>query len=420
MRTLALALALALVVAACSDPTLTLRFRVTSSPEAACLDTANRQVTSCSDVTMACRAAVSIRVFDPSDPASPYITVCQELTTQNLCSIAAVDLPQPANRVNAQTLEIEMVVYPIARLSTDTTTGQLICPSDVTFDALGFPEASIEPCSASNGTCAPTPAIGGVAFYHPGDAETIVDLGCVDLAQLHDISCTGGVAVAVRSSVEDFDTGVSVSSTLADQLTVQIGEPKPITSSTGDTYYQLNSVDLVPLTRVTGQTTPGWDGTLTRELANLCTIVLEDAPGSTTSARCKAIPDTTYQVANPTIDTSGTRLSKHTLDGILTALGMTQVPTAGLVIGVILDANGNPVPNLQITPSLGSVVYLTADRTGLATRTSSNGIFMSQDAPFGATFNASSSGGLSATGLGGLIEGRITVIVLQFEMPAGQ
>ncbi len=420
MRILALSLSFSLSLAACSDPTLTLRFRVTSSQEAACLDAANRPVTSCSDVTMTCRAAVSIRVFNPNDPASPYITVCQELTTQNLCSIAAVDLPQPATKVNAQTLEIEMAVYPSVKLATDTTTGQLICPSDVTFDALGFPSASIEPCDATNGTCAPTPAIGGVAFYHPGDAETIVDLGCVDLAQLNDISCTGGVAVAVRSSVEDLDTGVSVSSTLADQLTVQIGAPKPITLSTGDTYYQLNSVDLIPLTRVTGQTTPGWDGTLTRELANLCTIVLEDAPGSTTSVRCKAIPDATYQIANPTIDTSGTRLLKATLDGVLAALGLTEVPTAGLVIGVILDPNGSPVQNVQITPSQGSVVYLTADRIGLTTKTSSNGIFMSHDAPFGTTFNASSGGGLSATGLGGLIEGRITLVVLQFEMPAGQ
>ena len=48
-----------------------------------------------------------------------------------------------------------------------------------------------------------------------------------------------------------------------------------------------------------------------------------------------------------------------------------------------------------------------------------NGIFLSQDAPFGATFTAS-SGGLTATGLGGLIEGRATIVVLHFETLAGQ
>ncbi|CAN5547555.1 hypothetical protein BH11MYX1_BH11MYX1_42370 [soil metagenome] len=407
------------LLAGCSDPTLTLRFRVTSSPEAACLDPQNHQVTSCSDVTMACRAAVSIRVFNPNDPASPYITVCKELSTENLCSIAAVDLPQPATKTDAQTLAIEMAVYPSAKLSIDATTGQLICPSDVTFDTLGFPEASIQPCDASTGTCAPTPAIGGIAFYHPGDSETIVDLGCVDLAQLNDISCTGGVAVAIRSSVDDLDTEVSVSSSLADQLTVAVGEPKPVTLTTGETHYQLNSVDLLPLVRATGQSVPGWNGTLNRELATLCTTVLEDAAGSTTSVRCKTIPSSTYAVEHPTIDTNGTRLAKPTLDGILAALGQPLFPATGLVVGVVLDANGTPVSNLQISASQGAVRYLTADRSGLTTRTSSNGIFLSQDAPFGSTFTAS-SGGLTKTGLGGVIEGRVTIVVLQFEPPAGQ
>jgi hypothetical protein len=419
IRTVGLVILVVATAGACNDPTLTLRFRVTASPEAACLDAQSHQVTSCSDVTMACRAAVSIRVFNPNDPASPYITVCKELSTQNLCSIAAVDLPQPATHVSAQTLEVEMVVYPSAQLATDPMTGQLICPSGVTFDALGFPEASLQPCDAASGTCAPTPAIGGVAFYHPGDSETIVDLGCVDLAQLNDLSCTGGVAVTVRSSVDDLDTEVAVSSALADQLTVSIGQPKPITLPSGDTYYQLNSVDLTQLTRVPGQSVPAWSGILNRELMPLCTTVLEDAAGSTTSVRCKTVPPGTYEAANPTIDTTGTRLSKPTLDGILAALGATEFPTTGLVIGVVLDANGNPVPNLEITASQGVVRYLTADRTGLTTQTSANGIFLSEDAPFGATFTAS-SGGLTASGLGGLIEGRATIVVLHFETLAGQ
>ena len=34
------------------------------------------------------------------------------------------------------------------------------------------------------------------------------------------------------------------------------GQPKPITLPSGDTYYQLNSVDLTQLTRVPGQSVP--------------------------------------------------------------------------------------------------------------------------------------------------------------------
>jgi hypothetical protein len=413
-------LALIVLVAACSDPSFALRFRVTSGQEAACTNTSGQQVTTCSDVTMQCRAVVSIRIFSPSDPTSPYISVCKELSGQpNVCSIAGVDLPQPAIPVNGQTLEAQMAVYPLEKISTDPKTGDLQCPTGVAFDARGFPVESVQPCIPGDlGDCPPSPAIGGVAFYHPGDAETIVDLGCTDLAQLNDPTCTGESEVKVTAVVDDFDTDVSVQSSVADHLSLYMGDPIATIASDTTTHYQL-PLGVNPLTRSTG-TTPSWSGTVTEPFTSECVQVLEDVAGATTAVRCQPFPTTPAS-----IDATGTRLTKESLAEIVQALGLVDFPDDGLVIGVVLDPLGNPVQNLQVVSSAGTVSYLSADRHSVTmTSTSSNGIFMSQDTPYAdaggaiSTFRTSTML-QSTTGYGGLIDRKATIVILQFQMPQG-
>src|SRR5262249_33557891 len=176
----------------CQDPPLPLRFRVTHGESGACFNSDTAKVTTCSAVTMLCSAVVSIRIYNPDDARSPFIHVCKQLTGQpNLCSIAGVDLPQPAQPFAEQTLEVEMTVYPLSELPIDPLTnrplvdanGELVCPTDVKFDAsTGFPVSAVEPCVNDESMGCPVyPAVGGRAFYHPGDPETIVDLGCIDL-----------------------------------------------------------------------------------------------------------------------------------------------------------------------------------------------------------------------------------------------
>ncbi len=405
---------LGVMLGACSDPPFTLRFRVTHNPAAACFDSSNQQVTACADVTMQCRAVVSIRVFSPNDPASPYISVCKELTGQaNVCAIAGVDLPQPAIPVNVQTLEVEMLVYPLSAVTSDPNTGDLQCPTGAQFDSLGFPVAAVQPCAADTGLCEPTPAIGGIAFYHPGDSETVVDLGCTDLSQLNDPVCTGQPPLSVTATVNDFDTEVSVQPALADRLTVSIGEPKAVTVGT-DITYQLNVVDTHPLTRTGIQPVPSWTGSVDQQFGTACLEVLEDGAGTTASLRCSPVPESTKDI-QPT----GTRLAKSTLAEIVSALGLTQFPDQGLVVGMVLDFLGNPVANLEVTTTGGTVQYLAADRLSTnTTATSSNGIFISQDAPYLTMFRATSTLATRSS-LGGLVDGKVTIVVLQLDKPPG-
>jgi hypothetical protein len=408
------------LAAACSDPSFALRFRVTTGQEAACTNTSGEQVTTCSDVTMQCRAVVSIRIFAPNDPMSPFISVCKELSGQpNVCAIAGVDLPQPAIPVNGQTLEVEMAVYPLEKIPTDPNTGDLLCPTGLAFDARGFPVESVQPCMPGDlADCPPTPAIGGVAFYHPGDEETVVDLGCTDLAQLNDPTCTGESEVKVTAIVDDFDTDVSVQSSVADHLSLYMGEPVATIASDNSTHYQL-PLGVNPLTRTTN-TTPSWSGTVTEPFKSECVQVLEDVAGATTAVRCQPFPTTPAS-----IDATGTRLTKEDLADIVQALGLVEFPDNGLVIGVVLDPLGNPVQNLQVVPSTGTVKYLSADRHSVTmTSTSSNGIFMSQDTPYADGNGTVSSFRTStmlqtATAYGGLIDRKATIVILQFQMPQG-
>jgi hypothetical protein len=404
------ALILAALVAGCSDPTFTLRFQVTQGAADACPDNSGSgsgQATQCEQVKMSCAAVVSIRVFNPNTPTSPVISVCQELmmaSTPTLCEIAQVSLPPPTSPVEAQTLEVEILVYPKNKLQLDANLAP-ICPAMVDIGVDGFPTPSLVPCLPEQ-ACDPAPAVGGIAFYHPGDAETVVELGCADIGLLNDQVCTGP-ATGVTASVTDFDTLVSVPISLASHLDVEIGTPSMV--STATTF--ASSATLMLGTA----TVPTWTGSITATPDIACIQVDEtDVAARTDSVRCKEA-----MAGDPTPDAFvGTRLAKATLDNILNVLGLPEFPDAGLVVGIVLDEHGNPASGLQVTADMVSstvptIKYLSTTRTSVGgTVTSASGIFLSTDAPFGTEFSAIQNGEM-AKAVGGLIVGKVTIVVLQ-------
>lgn len=403
-------LVFAVVLVGCSDPTFTLRFRVTDGAADACTKMSGSNVepvTQCQDVAMTCAAVVSIRVFNPNTPTSPVISVCQELmmaSTPTLCEIAQVSLPPPASPIEAQTLEVEILVYPKNKLSVDGN-GTPVCPSMVDIGIDGFPTPSLVPCLPDE-PCEPTPAVGGIAFYHPGDAETVVELGCADLGLLNDPVCTGATT-PITASVTDFDTLVSVPGSLASHLVVEVG--KPDITGTATTFNTLQELDLD-----SGMTPPIWNGSLADKPSIACIQVDEvDVGARTDTVQCKEAT-ATDPTPNPL---AGTRLVKATLDNIVTVLGLPAFPDEGLVVGIVLDDHGNPAGGLQVTADTmtgGTVIqYLSAMRDSVGgTVTSSSGIFLSQNAPFGTHFSATQNNE-TATAIGGLMVGKVTIVVLQ-------
>jgi len=411
MRTLVVLAALA---CACNDPPLSVRFRPTQGDNSACFDASGKKVIACEDVTMSCDMIVSIRIFAPSDPGSPVISVCKPPVVgkvRDLCSISSIDLPPLDRPVSEQTLEVEILVYQAKKIPMGTD-GLFQCPANVVFDAQGFPIASVQPC-VGDSVCDPTPAIGGVAFYHPGDAETVVDLGCTDFTQLNDSTCVGP-STSVIAAVTDFDTQVTVSSSVADRLTVSVGEPQPVTVGTETHYQLLQSLGEVVLARSPATQVPSWTGTVGSALQPACTEVSEDVAQSTASVRCMENP------GGQQLGVTGTRLSRDTLDDVLKAIGTPGMfPDKGLVVGIVLDFLGNPMPGVQVTTDVGAVEYLNQLRDGVTTTgTSPNGIFISEDAAFGATFRAPAVNMVPAQ-LGGLIDNKVTVVILQQQTQIG-
>lgn len=410
------ALAVALATAACTNPPpLVLNFALTKGPAQVCSADGIHPASTCSDVPLRCDSALSIRIVSPDDPKVPYVSVCQPiLGRKNLCSIAGIDLPAPTRKIPAQTLEVQVAIYPLKALPpADPMTGELHCPADLQFAPDGLPLEAAQPCAPTDPSCTPTPAIGGRAFYHPGDTTTVVDLGCTDLHAVEDPTCAGPSTVNVAATIEDFDSDVAVPPAIADVLSVSIGEPKAIIVGP-NTEYVLNPTDARVLPRTVIQPVPGWGGDVDLALmSTACLQVLEDAPQSTAALTCK-----TYRPGDTRVDITGFRLAKATLDQILGALGKTQFPPKGLVVGIVLDYLGNPAANFPVLSTAGSVEYLSGDRKQLiAGATSASGIFISRDAAYGTAFSTHDATGHIATGVGGLVDGKVTVVIVQFTQP---
>lgn len=407
------ALALLALLAGCDLPPLSLRFSITDGESETCTGDTGNLTTSCEDITMLCDAVLSVRVVPPGDPSVPYISVCETLKhpQHKLCGIAGVDLPQPTVPIPEQVLEVQMAVFPASAVSTDPDTGALICPP-VEYAANGLPVQALPVCDDQDPmSCPKVPAVGGRTFYHPGDEETVVELGCSDLSQLQDeLTCEGIQRIGVTATVNDFDDVVSsVIRSLADRLTVEVGEPKPATPR-----YVLNPADTRELLR-SSSTTPAWSVELTDLMLKdyVCLQVLEDGAQSTSTLTCRTYDD------SDTIDLAGIYLSKTTLNQILTAIGKAGAfPDEGLVVGLVIDEFFAPLPNVAVSCGGCTIQYLNADKTGtVPNATSTSGIFVSDMAPFGTGFTIPST--VLRPVLGGQVEGKVTIVIIQDKLPIG-
>ena len=385
------ALLLLLVLGACEKPDPKLVYAISDDPAQSCGST------SCAGVPVPCQAVISIRMFEPGRENFPVVTICEDLPqnrNKDLCAISSIDLGDKPIKLPDETLEVQMVIWPRDQVLTD---GELDCAKhEVTFDAVyGFPVAQT-----------PSPAIGGRTFYHPGDGEIKVTLGCTNLDDLN--SCELSTEIDVSASVDNFDNiGVLVSLLDAGSLDVRVGEPKLEGASN---VYELRNVDTRLLGLSVVGTVPIWRASILLGFNDIaCIQVDEDAAGATAAVRCR---DDNVPPSGNTLDLRGTWLKKPTLDQILLALGLgTQFPPDGLTVGIVVDNLFNPVQGAFVSAPGANVRYLSQDRTTTTTSggTSNNGIFISQDAPFTTKFSVPGS----AEEVGGQIQGKVTVVVIQ-------
>jgi hypothetical protein len=403
-------LALAAVIAACGDPPpLTIKYKLSSSASQQCLNANKTPAQSCTDVGLPCEMYLSVRIVSPRDPTQAFVSVCQAVNGRHdLCSIAGIDLPDGVS-IPEQTLQVQVALYDASDLPRDDT-GEVHCPADPQFSPDGLPvtERSL--------TGDPPPAVGGMAFYHPGDEQTVIALGCTDPPALQ--ACMQDNSVDVTATVNDFDIPISVPRSIADSLEVLVGEPGP---TINPNEYVLSPSNTRPLDPVTGAQPPQWGATLDPLfMSSACVEVLEDGPEIRPTLTCRPVSTMDHM-----LDLTGVRVQLATIDGLLKLVDpmhTATLPAGGIVIGMVLDSTGTPIPNMTVTPStMATIQYVSPDRTQLVLGgTSTSGIFISLDAPYGTSFSAHGASMLQmATGFGGLVHGKVNVVVLQFDKPQG-
>jgi hypothetical protein len=383
----------AVVLAACHTPPPQLELAFAGPPSQACPST------DCAKVAMKCQTVMSIRIVDPTDPSSPYLSQCVLVSPQhgNMCALAGVDLePTP---IPVRDLEVQVALYPATKIQPDPTNPDvLLCPTRVEYNAAtGFPVEQ-----------APTPALGGHAFYHPGDQSVVVTLGCTDFGSIEE-SCIASNQVTVTATVKDFNTGQFVAGAplgVADLLRVSVGEPSAFAGA-----FELNPGDTRPLELSSAGPPVVWKNDIDLPFHKyVCLEVLEDAAQSTSTLSCRVA------TASEQLDLSGVWLDRSRLTMLLSDLGLMEFPEAGLTLGMVVDTLGHPVAGAVVSASMGTVEYQAGQGSAFGPgATGEDGIFVSRNAIFGTEFSMGAGG---STGIGGLVAGRLTVVILQADAPA--
>lgn len=384
----ALVIAVILSAAGCNDlPPLTIRYLLTAGPTQAC----GTQVSE--EIKIACDAVLSVRIIDPTQPSSPLVAVCERVQSPgDLSKILKVNLPSgvllPARRLAVQVAVFNADDIPIVDQ-------KLTCP-DLPFDGNKFAAPSPH-----------KPALAGMGYYSPGDAETVVELGCANLSLLNTGICSNEDAILVTSSLSDFDSGQPVTSAVADGMELRVGEPRTrLIDNQIQFYFSPDSTR--SLARVPNTIQPSWLSAVTlRFTTATCIEASEDTAQATTTITCKAADRDKTQIDLPAV-----RLSRETLDDVLRAHAPNKpFPAEGLVIGKVVDRAGRPVKDVTVQATDQSAVfYLSAARDQLVEgATSDNGIFVSFDAGFQSSWMAPGT----ADGYGGRVRNRVTIVILQ-------
>jgi hypothetical protein len=387
------ALTLAALAACESPPPLKINYDLSKGPSQMC------PVENCAGVLVACDTVLSIRIVDPAQqldvdaPAqdNALLSVCQHIDSPSLCGMHQVHLPSDAE-LPARRLAIQVALYNADDIPRNGE-GELQCPTTLRFDANNLAIAG-----------EPHPAVAGQGYFSPGDAETVVKLGCNDLTLINTPTCRGTNRLKVTASVDDFDTGVVLQPPLAKNVALLVGEPSSFDNGSGE-QHRLPYSQLTQLQLLADSVPPAWSGELDEGFVqSVCVVVEEKTPQSTSSITCR------LDSKESPLDLRGLRLARDTLDDVLAALQLSAFPTKGLVVGMVVDGLGKPVKDVQVRPSSGTVKYLSEGRDRISgTSTSSSGIFLSQDTPYQTSWSAPGTTG----GYGGLVADHVTMVLLQ-------
>lgn len=353
----------------------------------------------CGFYTTACGAKMSVRLVD-AETGEILTSDCVDLEGVDLCMINEAEVELDAVRPGMSRIEVALWN------PDDLIDGR--CPTDEIFDnqPLGAPKIDYQP----------QPALGGATYFDVGtEANVQVQMACGDYAHLDEATCK----LVVNARVDDLTTGLFVPRKLASNFDVAAGEPV-LESEGGDVRWLLGPSELTELRQTDPDLAlPRWSGELQQPFDDHACISVFDTSvfQAVASVACVPVVDEISVV-----ELRGLFLAKDTLDKLLQAAVLGSFPEPGLVIGRVVDHLGQGVAMVEVTPTGGGVEYLSEDGTTFlnTSATASDGIFISRDAPFGATWTAlHTDDGRVEDGIyeAGLIEGKASVMIIQLQAP---
>lgn len=357
----------------------------------------------CDDFGMRCGARVSVRIVVASSGEVVSSTCAEVAPSETLCGLG--NLPPGASvffDLPPEMLRIEVATWNQDVLDNAPDLGGE-CPGREIFDLQGIPLTSFSP----------QPAFAGAVYFDAGSEQTeaVVPLACTDPSQLDTTECAPPVTQLV-TEVTDVERLRQAADADADGLLVRAAAPRTRIEGDG-TVTVIDTAGAIVLDREAGEGARFSTLVSGSISGNLCSLVLEQTAQATTSVVCDR------PKSSDVVQLQSALLPKPVLDQVLAAVGLSEFPQAGLVVGRAFDSTtGAPLSGVTMVPDevgAGAVQYLDSSRTGtLGDRTFDNGYFIAQGIPFGTHWSATSDDGLVADGslVAGDVEGHVSVLLV--------
>lgn len=353
---------------------------------------------SCDDVEITCDALAAIRIQDATT-GHAFVSLCEPLPAATACGLGELTLPALA--LPARAMRVSVVVWPRAALTDPNA-----CPTGTAFDPNGYPLA-----------VAPMPALGGSTYVTPSaDPIAHVTLGCLNLPSLRASACEDPSQLRAEVTVYDAASLVPLGDDIAERVAVALGEPVLRIDDNFEPQYRMLSSHLTALTRQVTQGLSRWLGAAPRPSDAACVHILDDVAEAVGTVTC-----TRYDQAS-TVALRAYFVDEGRRNRLLAALGLAQFPSDGLVYGLVLGADGTPLSDAEVIPSLGDVSYLEPGQVALrAGSTSASGDFVALNVPYPATWTVrTTQDGIAhpVAAVGGLIAEKLTVVTLRLDDPS--
>ncbi len=412
----ALALLSLLGLAACEDSVqFRLRFewqRDTSDGTAqACPRLPNGDY-SCSAIPLSCDVRVRVRIVGATNDETYYYDCFAIENPGTACQLA--DIPIAPRAIPNEMVRIQVIMWTLdelidSRIDLSETDG---CPVTTPFDAGGLPRLGGTPVQPG-APREPVPALGGESYFLVGQSPiATVTLGCPQYPSLDALECRDNTQ-RIQATILDPSDGLSVPRPdVEEMMVVRYGVPE----EKEDGFVIVDS-NLSPVLAETREGTLVWNGILTEAPGEVGCMVARKLGAGSPSLHCF---DTEIPEEGPMM-TQG-YLTSGDLQNDLEVMLSRPIPREGLVLGVVLDANGTPVKGATVTPSQGTVVYPDDTNRFQGPSTNNKGFFVSLDAPYGTTWDAVGPNNVEDddTARGGLVQFHISVVVIRLvgEVPA--